>query len=219
MSARRRGGLFVPGGVAALAGCGGLAAAGLMLEAGARWWGAWRWSPYAAIVGAFACFALAAVQARRAKAGRRPVQRPARAVTRRSLRPALIIFHVGGVGFGALAGYGAYLLHQRDTGPHVAVTVTRCELVDPGPQSDTGPHDYCYGHWTYEGRSYVDKYVQGAGLDDEGHVLDATLHGDTAYSRDLETPLILLGVFGTASLLLAGLSVATWRRWRRAPPA
>ncbi len=213
---RGRGGLFVPGGLAALAGCACLAAAGLLLEAGARTWGAWRWTPYAAIVVALACFALAAVQARRAKPGGRPAERP---VTRRGLRPALIIFHVAGVVFAALAGYGAYLLHQRDTGPHVAVTVTRCELVDPGPRSETGPHDYCYGSWTYDGRSYVDKYVQGAGLDDEGHVIDATLHGDTAYSRDLQTPLILLGVFGTASLLAAGLCVATWRRWRRAPAA
>ena len=94
--------------------------------------------------------------------------------------------------------------------------MTRCELVDPGVQRGASAHDYCYGTWTYEGRKYVDKYVHGARLEDEDHIIDATIHGDTAYSRDLETPLIALGVFGSASLAALGLSVSTWRRWIRA---
>lgn len=219
--AGRRGGL-VPGGVAALVGCACLGTAGELLEHGARTWSHARWLPWGFVGGAFACFGLAAVQARRAKPGNASRARATTAghpVTRRSLRAALGLFHVAFVAFAALAGYGAYLLHQRDTGPHVAVTVTRCELVDPGAATKATAHDDCYGTWTYQGRTYTDHYVQGAGLDDEGHVLDATLHGDTAYSRDLQTPLILLGVFGTASLVALGLCASTWRRWSRASPA
>ncbi|HVY49680.1 MAG TPA: hypothetical protein VHB21_27490 [Minicystis sp.] len=221
MGEARRGGLLLPGGLAALTGCGCLGAAGLLLEAGARTWETWSWAPWASIAAAFACFGLAAWQARRASAESRAAGRGAeqasRPVGRRILRRELVVFHVGLAAFGAFAGYGAYLLHQRDTGPHVAVTVTRCEVVSAGAASHVGAHAYCHGTWTYRGRRYVDAYVQGAGLDDEGHRIDATLHGDTAYSRDLETPLVLLLVFGAAALVALGLAVSTWRRILRAP--
>lgn len=206
--------MLVPGGAAALGGCGCLGASGFMLENGARSWGAWGWVPYALIVAGLGCFVLAGVQGKRANAGKRKVA--ARPSSRSSLRAALVVFSIGFVAFGALAAFGGYLLHQRDTGPHIQVTVTRCELIDSGPSRSASTHDYCYGSWTYAGKKYVDKYVQGAGLDDEDHVIDATLHGDTAYSRDLQTPLILLGVFGTASLLLLGVWISTFRQFRRA---
>jgi hypothetical protein len=183
-----------------------------MLEGGARSWGAWGWVPYAFIVAGIGCFVLAGVQAHRANAGKR-----ARPVSRRILRTQMNVLFVGFIAFAPLAGFGGYLLHQRDTGPHVAVTVTRCEHVDPGPRASSSPHDYCYGTWTYAGKTYADKAVQGAGIADEGNVIDATVHGDKAYSRDLQTPLLLLGVFGTASVLALGACVATWRRWRRTP--
>jgi len=205
---------LVPGGAAALAGIACLAAAGFLLEEGARTLGAWVWLPYALAVAALACFVLAGIQGRHAKS--RVAARP---VTRSGLRPTLILFHVGLVAFGALLGFGAYLLHQRNTGPHAAVTVTHCEVIDPGPRPSSAPHEYCRGDWTLDGRTYVDKTVQGADLADEGHVIDATVHGDTAYSRDLQTPLILLGVFGTATLLALGGCVTAWRRWWRAPRA
>jgi hypothetical protein len=213
MSGSDRRPLLVPGGAAALAGCVCLGAAGLILDQGGQSWGAWGWVPWALIVGGLGCFVLAGVQGRRAKAGTRGAA--ARPMTRRSLRSLLILCHVGLVAFGALAGFGGYLLQRRNSGPHIAVTVTRCKLVDPGPSMHVSPHDYCYGDWTYRGQAYVDKYVQGAGLADQGHVIDATLHGDTAYSRDLQTPLILLGLFGTASLVALGGCVTTWRRWVR----
>jgi len=61
-----------------------------------------------------------------------------------------------------------YLLHQRDTGPHVTVTVTRCELVEPRATTKATAHTYCYGDWTYRGRRFAYGYVQGAGPEDEG---------------------------------------------------
>jgi len=220
VSGRAGGGGLVPGGAAALAGCICLGAASLVLEFRDKSAGGLPWASVGLIAAAFICFGLAAVQARRAKPAGGPAPRAsgatARPVTRRGLQPALVVFHIGLLASASLAAYGGYLLHQRNTGPHVAVTVTRCELVDPGPSS-AGPHDYCYGTWSYQGRSYDGGYVQGAGFEDEGHLIDATLHGETAYSRDLQTPLILLGVFGIASLLLIGLCISTWRRWSRAP--
>ena len=157
------------------------------------------------IIGAVACFLLGGIQARRAP------HKKAKPETPRDMRTVRKIFAVAFVVLTPMAGYGAYLLYQRNTGPHIAVTVTRCSVAGTAV-SHSGPHDYCYGDWTYEGRTYTGKYVQGASIEDEGKVIDCTLHGDTAYSRDLQTPLIALIVFGSVSLLSIYMVASRSRR-------
>jgi hypothetical protein len=66
----------------------------------------------------------------------------------------------------------------------------------------------------FDGGHVVVGSVDGAEQNDVGKTVDVTLHGDTAYTRSLTTPLALI-VFGAGSAF-AGLIVAV--RLTRRPP-
>lgn len=120
------------------------------------------------------------------------------AVSRGARRIAAIVFLMAG-----LLGPGIFLLVQRQTGPRASATVGDCVTTGAGRYRRT----HCTGTWIVggsllDGGHVVYGTIDGADTSDVGKTIDVTLRGDTAYSRSLTLPLLLIGLGLMPALLL-----------------
>jgi hypothetical protein len=95
----------------------------------------------------------------------------------------------------ALLVPGIFFLVQRQTGIRADATVADCEITGAGRLEDT----HCTGSWVVggsllDGGHVVLGTISGAEQSDVGKKLDVTVNGDTAYTRELATPLVLIGL-------------------------
>jgi hypothetical protein len=121
-----------------------------------------------------------------------------------------------------MIGAGSWLLWQRQTGTRVEASVTQCRTHGAGRYERV----HCDGTWIIGGSSLLDPgssivvgTVEGADTDDVGKTIDVTLSpdGQTAYTRDLRLPLILIGTgLAPAVGLVWWWFVSLSRRRRRA---
>jgi hypothetical protein len=103
----------------------------------------------------------------------------------------------------ALLVPGIALLDLSQTGTPAQASVEYCETTGAGRYERTD----CSGSWIVggsllDGGHVIVGTVDDADQSDVGKTIDVMLHGDTAYSRSLFTPLVLIG-FGAAPLLAA----------------
>lgn len=111
-----------------------------------------------------------------------------------------------------LIGPGAFLLVQRETGTRASATVSDCQASGSGRYRSV----HCTGSWTVGG-SLLDNghivvgTIDGVDEGDIGKTIDVTISGDTAYSRGLALPLLLLGL----GLVPVGLLILVRVRPRR----
>jgi hypothetical protein len=89
----------------------------------------------------------------------------------------------------AFIGAGGWLLYQGEVGPHVLATVNGCETHVSGRSSS----EYCTGTWQLDGRT-VEGDIENADDPFPGETIEVTVHGDTAYTRSLTLPVILIGL-------------------------
>src|ERR1700754_121522 len=86
-------------------------------------------------------------------------------------------------------GPGLWLLGQRAIGTPVQAKVVACQ----SHMVSRSYAEYCQARWTVGGRT-VEGDIEGSGSDDVGDTIRATVRGDTAYSRALTLPLLLIGL-------------------------
>lgn len=113
---------------------------------------------------------------------------------------------------------GIFLLVQRQTGIPAQASVDECETTGSGRYEST----HCSGSWIVggsllEGGHVVVGTIDGAEQSDQGKTIDVMVHGDTAYSRSLATPLVLIG-FGLCPAIVA-LLLAVQLIFRRLGPS
>ena len=95
-----------------------------------------------------------------------------------------------------MIGSGIFLLVQRQTGPRAVATVDNCKTTGSGRWTST----HCTGSWIVGGSSLLDGghvvvgTIDGADAGNVGKTIDVTLRGDTAYTRGLTLPLMLIGL-------------------------
>jgi hypothetical protein len=117
---------------------------------------------------------------------------------------------------GALvAAAGVYILHMQNTGVRAQVKVDDCEVSGAGRYRSV----HCTSA-TVVGGSLLDNghvvilTVQGADTQDVGKTVDVSIHGDTAYLRDLKLPVILI----VSGVLFGGLGIPLFVVARRRRP-
>jgi hypothetical protein len=92
----------------------------------------------------------------------------------------------------ASIGGGVFLLYQRAWGTRVEATVLECGLSGGINSGASTYRQDCTASWTIDGHEVVGGFSGGNGDSDVGHTVDATVRGDTAYSRSLLLPVILI---------------------------
>lgn len=104
----------------------------------------------------------------------------------------------------ALVGGGAWLLYQRAVGTQVEATVLSCESSVNWVKYAPRISESCVAEWTIDGRKVVGGFNGGNGGGSEvGKTLTATVRGDTAYSRSLVLPIVLI-LLGLPFLIILG---------------
>ncbi len=105
---------------------------------------------------------------------------------------------------GVLGG-GIFLLVQRATGTRTQAHISSCDASGAGKYRRV----HCEGTWTIggaltRGGHVVVGTVDGVDIGDVGKTVDVTVRGDTAYSRSLVLPIVLvvLGLLPLAALVL-----------------
>lgn len=116
----------------------------------------------------------------------------------------------------ALLGGGGWLLYQRAVGTWTEATVLECESSGAFRRYGADRRTDCVAEWTVDGRTVVGDYVGGDGVRDVGRTVDVTLRGDTAYSRSLGLPLLLVAL-GLPFLVLLVITLRSAWRTRRSP--
>ena len=106
----------------------------------------------------------------------------------------------------ALIGGGGWLLYQRGFGTRVDATVLTCDSSGHVRRFGSTFRTDCVAEWTIDGRKVIGNFEGGNGESDVGKTVDATVHGDTAYSRSLGLPLLLIGL-GLPFLLVPGFAI------------
>jgi hypothetical protein len=101
----------------------------------------------------------------------------------------------------ALVGGGGWLLYQRAYGTRVTATVLSCDSSGNFRRYGTTFRTDCVAQWTIDGRVVVGGFDGGNGASDVGKQVDATVRGDTAYSRSLALPILLI-VLGLPFLVI-----------------
>ena len=142
---------------------------------------------------------------------------PADRTTRRSRRSRLADVAVWVVLMAipaALVGGGAWLLFQRAYGTRVEATVLECDTSGNFRRYGPDIRQDCIAEWTVDGRTVIGGFAGGDGFSDVGRTFDATVRGDTAYSRSLGLPILLM-LLGLPFLLLP-ISAIRGRRRRGA---
>ena len=102
-------------------------------------------------------------------------------------------------------GGGSWLLYQRYAGTAVQATVLECDTSGLAGRRSTVRQD-CVAEWELDGRTVTGPFLGGNGDSDVGKTVDATVRGDSAYSRSLVLPLVLIGL-GLPFLVLLVTSV------------
>jgi hypothetical protein len=116
----------------------------------------------------------------------------------------------------SMIGAGAFLLVQRQTGTRAVATVGDCVTSGGGRYRSV----HCTGTWIIGGPliggggHVVFGTIEGVDTDSVGKKIDVTLRGDTAYSRGLALPLLLVAL-GLVPGAAAALAVRRGRRPRR----
>ena len=102
-------------------------------------------------------------------------------------------------------GGGIFLLLQRETGTRTQAHVSSCDVSGAGKYRRV----HCVGSWTIggsllDGGRVVVGTVNGVDTGAIGKTVDVTVRGDTAYSRSLVLPIVLvvLGLVPAAGLTL-----------------
>jgi hypothetical protein len=116
----------------------------------------------------------------------------------------------------ALLGGGGFLLYQRAVGTRVEATVLECDTSGSIIRGGSTYRTDCIAAWTVDGSTVIGAFTGGNGESDVGKTVDATVRGDTAYSRSLGLPLILLAL-GLPFLVIPFLAIRSKRASRRAP--
>ncbi|MEZ5296558.1 MAG: hypothetical protein R2697_09905 [Ilumatobacteraceae bacterium] len=114
----------------------------------------------------------------------------------------------------ALVGGGVFLLYQAAWGTPVEATVLSCDTTGGvfGGASTYGTD--CVAEWEIDGRLVVGGFNGGNGESDVGKTVDATVRGDTAYSRSIVLPIVLL-VLGLPFLAVPFFAIRRAFRRRR----
>ncbi len=94
-----------------------------------------------------------------------------------------------------MIGSGIFLLVQRENGARAFATVGDCTVIGRGRYR----HTHCTGSWVVGGPLTAGGHVvvgtiSGADERDLGKTIDVTLRGDTAYTRAIAVPLLLIGL-------------------------
>lgn len=114
----------------------------------------------------------------------------------------------------ALVGGGGWLLYQRTYGTRAEATVVACESSGGFARYGSGYRTECIAEWTIDGETVVGNYEVGDGEGEVGETVDVTVRGDTAYSRSLGLPILLLAL-GLPFLVLVAFAVRNAIRDRR----
>jgi hypothetical protein len=94
----------------------------------------------------------------------------------------------------ALVGGGGWLLYQRTSGTRVQATVLDCDLSGGRVGGASTYRQDCTASWTIDGELVVGVFSGGNGESDVGKTVEATVRGDTAYSRSLRLPVVLIAL-------------------------
>ena len=111
----------------------------------------------------------------------------------------------------ALLGGGGFLLYQRAVGTRVEATVLECDTSGAIVRGASTSRTDCIAEWEIDDRTVIGPFTGGNGESDVGRTVDATVRGDTAYSRSLALPILLLAL-GLPFLAIPSLAIrAKWR--------
>ncbi|MCP9917564.1 hypothetical protein [Cyanobium sp. ATX 6F1] len=113
----------------------------------------------------------------------------------------------------ALVGGGGFLLHQRLAGTRVEAKVLACNTSGAIIRGASTYRTECIARWEIGGRLVIGGFTGGNGEADVGSTIDATVRGDTAYSRSLGLPVMLIAM-GLPFLALPVLAIRTRVRSR-----
>lgn len=113
----------------------------------------------------------------------------------------------------ALVGGGGFLLYQRTVGTRVEATVLECDTSGAIIRGTSTYRTECIAQWEIDGRLVIGPITGGNGESDVGNTLDATVRGDTAYSRSLVLPVLLIAM-GLPFLAVPLLAIRTKVRGR-----
>ncbi len=94
----------------------------------------------------------------------------------------------------ALVGGGGWLLYQRTAGTRIQATVLDCDLSGGRVGGSSTYRQDCTASWTIDGELVVGVFSGGNGESDVGKTVEATVRGDTAYSRSLRLPVVLIAL-------------------------
>jgi hypothetical protein len=135
---------------------------------------------------------------------------------RRTARKAIATVVVWGIVLAipaALLGGGGFLLYQRAVGTRVQATVLECDTSGAIIRGASTYRTDCIAEWTIDGRTIIGAFNGGNGGSDVGRTVDATVRGDTAYSRSLVLPIVLIAL-GLPFLALPFLAIRARGRTR-----
>ncbi len=94
----------------------------------------------------------------------------------------------------ALVGGGGFLMYQRAVGTPVAATVLECDTSGAIIRGASTYRTECIAEWEIDGRVVIGSFTGGNGESDVGRTVAATVRGDTAYSRSLGLPVLLIAM-------------------------
>lgn len=94
----------------------------------------------------------------------------------------------------ATVGGGGFLLYQRAVGTRVEATVLDCDTSGTIVRGGATYRTDCIAEWTVDMRVVIGTFNGGNGESDEGKTVAATVRGDTAYSRSLVLPILLIAL-------------------------
>jgi hypothetical protein len=128
--------------------------------------------------------------------------------------PGLAVVIIALVAAAGLMAPGIFFLVQRATGTRAEATVGDCEVTGGGRYRTV----HCTGSWIVggsllEGGHVIVGTIEGVDTESVGKTIDVTLRGDTAYSRGLTLPLLLIG-FGLIPIAAVVLLARTLSRRR-----
>ena len=94
----------------------------------------------------------------------------------------------------ALLGGGGWLMYQRAVGTRVEAAVLSCDASGNFRRYGSTFRTECVAEWTIDGETVIGNFEGGNGASDVGTTVDATVRGDTAYSRSLILPVVLIAL-------------------------
>lgn len=114
----------------------------------------------------------------------------------------------------ALLVPGIVLLVLHSTGTPARATVDECVTTGSGKYQRT----HCSGSWIVGGSLFDGGHVIVGSIEgdldetDDGKTIDVLLHGETAYTRSLTTPLVLIGMGVFAAIAAIAFAVVIIQR-------